>query len=450
MVLAGASIVAVAALVMGVTALEREDQGAGPGTSPPASEPPPTLEPTESLTITEDGTVVDGALVNGSITVRADNVTIMNTTVRYSGYHSIRVDPGAVGTKVLRSTIECGTERTNGLVFGNYLAEQVRTEGCRNAFMSDADNPADVVDSWIDGKPFEQRGTPTPTSTPTSTPSTTSTAAPTGPRAPVFDGRWPSPSSTGPRIVSTRVTGSMSSSAAGEVISAVTVNGRLTVRHDDVTVRDVTVNGTGSYMIQVVEKDDGTCPTNVRFEYVEVNGAAAAESDVPLYSPSCGYVFDHGYVHNVGRTSRLVKNTTISNSYVFSNRTGTSGAHRGAVGTNGGSNNQVLDNVLLCAGTGCSAAIPMYGDFAPVDGLLVRRNLLATTGGYCAYGGSLDSKPYPEGSDIRFIGNHFSTRLSERCGQYGPITGFENDVRGNQWSGNVWHESGRAIPAPLS
>ena len=258
---------------------------------------------------------------------------------------------------------------------------------------------------------------------------------------------WPSPSSTGPRASSTRTTGSLSSSKNGEVISRVTVNGNLTIRHDNVTVSDVVVNGTNTYMINVKRKANGSCPSNVRIEYTEVNGAHAAENDIPLYSP-CGYIFDHGYVHNVGRTSRLVQNTTVSNSYIFSNRTGSSGAHRGAVGTNGGSNNQIINNVLMCEGVGCSAAIPMYGDFAPVNGLLVQHNLLATTGSYCAYGGSVPSKPYPLGSNIRFIDNHFSTRYFSTCGRYGTVTGFDNGVRGNVWSGNVWQETGRAVSTP--
>lgn len=256
---------------------------------------------------------------------------------------------------------------------------------------------------------------------------------------------WPTPRSTGPRTAPTRTSGSLTSSRTGQVISGLTVNGRLTIRHDNVTVRDVIVNGTGTYMLQVLRTASGRCPTNVRIEYTEINGANASESDIPLYSPHCGYIFDHGHIHNVGRSSRLVNNTTISNSYIFSDRTGSSGSHRGAVGINGGSNNRIVNNVLMCQGTGCSAAIPMYGDFGPVDGLLVQHNLLATTGSYCAYGGSIDSKPYPNGSYIRFINNHFSTKYFNTCGRYGPISGFENGVRGNVWSGNIWHESGRAL-----
>lgn len=256
---------------------------------------------------------------------------------------------------------------------------------------------------------------------------------------------WPSPENTGPRTAPTSTRSSVTSSRNGQVISGITVNGRLTIKHDNVTVRDVIVNGRGTYMIQVVPTSSGRCPSNVRIVYTEINGANASESDIPLYSPRCGYTFDHGHIHNVGRASRVVNNTTISNSYIFSNRTGSSGSHRGAVGINGGSNNRIINNVLLCRGTGCSAAIPMYGDFGPVNGLLVQHNLLATTGSYCAYGGSLDSKPYPNGSGIQFIDNHFSTRYFSTCGRYGAVSGFEEGERSNVWRGNVWHESYRPV-----
>jgi hypothetical protein len=198
-------------------------------------------------------------------------------------------------------------------------------------------------------------------------------------------------------------------------------------------------------MITTADKSNGQCPVNVRFEYIEIDGAQAAENDIPIYS-SCGNMtVDHAYIHNVGRTSRLTNNMAVTNSYVFSNRTGDSGAHRGAVGTNGGSNNVIRNNVLRCQGRGCSAAIPNYGDFAPVENFLVEHNLISTTGGYCVYGGSLSGKPYPHGSNIDFINNHFSREFYSTCGQFGVVSGFANGVRGNEWRGNVWHETGQPI-----
>ena len=414
------------------------------------------------IELSKEGSVLDGADVNGPVMVTADRVKIINSRVRGSiivkadgvkikrttvvarDRRGIRVTRTADGTRVLRSRIVCKAPEASGIVPGNYVAKRVRVNGCRKAFGFSEKSPAKVRLSWIDGKPYDNLGnTSLPTSSPTASPTATPTTTPTPPGyAP-----WPSPSNTGPRVTPTAVTESLSSSEAGQVISGVTVNGRLTVQHDNVTVRDVTINGNDTYMLHITNKADGSCPTGVLVEYTEINGTNAAENDIPIYM-DCGAVFDHGYVHDVGRTSRLTDNGTVSNSYVVSNRTGGSGAHRGAVGTNGGSNNQIINNVLMCEGVGCSAAIPMYGDFAPVNGMLVQHNLLATTGGYCAYGGSVNSKPYPDGSNVRFIDNHFSTRFFPTCGKYGTVTSFDNGVRGNSWSGNVWHETGRSIGAP--
>lgn len=259
-------------------------------------------------------------------------------------------------------------------------------------------------------------------------------------------GPFPTPETTGPRTTAlTPVSGGLTSSYDGQVIENMEVTGRVTILHDNVTVRDTKINGTGTYMITTDQKANGECPVNAVFEYIEIDGTLAAENDIPIYS-SCGNMsVDHAYIHEVGRTSRLTRNMSVTNSYIFSSRTGGSGAHRGAVGTNGGSNFIVRNNVLRCAGTGCSAAIPNYGDFSPVENFLIEHNLISTTGGYCVYGGSLDAKPYPDASDVRFINNHFSTEFYPTCGQFGVVTGFENGVRGNVWSGNVWHESGQPI-----
>ncbi|HLT83555.1 MAG TPA: hypothetical protein VKZ83_04915, partial [Phototrophicaceae bacterium] len=76
------------------------------------------LTPSRSLTITEPGTVIDGLHVDGSIYVRADDVTIVNTKVSYGGYHSIRVDSGAKNVRIIDSTVECeNPKKTNGITF---------------------------------------------------------------------------------------------------------------------------------------------------------------------------------------------------------------------------------------------------------------------------------------------------------------------------------------------
>lgn len=287
----------------------------------------------------------------------------------------------------------------------------------------------------------------TQTPDPTPEPEPEPTPDPEPQPLPTF-GDFPTPETTGPRVPLSSLTPSsgITSTHDGQIIEFKDVTGNIRIKHDNVIVRDSRISFTSTYGLNVIKKADGSCPVGARFEYVEVDGRLAAESDIPIYSPGCPWVLDHAYVHNVGRSSRVVNDNVVSNSYILANRSGDSGSHRGAVGNNGGRNNQLINNVLICASErGCSAAIPMYGDFAPVDGMLVQRNLLATTGGYCAYGGSLSSKPYPHGSNIKFIDNHFSTRFNPNCGKYGHLAGFAGGVRGNEWRGNVWHETGQLI-----
>lgn len=312
--------------------------------------------------------------------------------------------------------------------------------------------------AWIVGGGQEGPDTSTGQPAAASVPSTVPEAAPatTAPdinSIPADDGvpavPFPTPDTTGPRVPysALEASGDITSSHDGQVIEKVDVTGNIRILHDDVTVRDARIRYTSTYGLNVRKRDDGSCPEGTVFEHVEVDGQLAPDNYIPVYSPGCGWTLDHAYVHDVGRVVRLVSNNTVTNSYILADRGGDSGAHRGAVGLNGGSNHIIRNNVLICdTPKGCSAALTMYGDTAPVEDVLVEHNLIAATAAYCAYGGSVDSKAFPEASEIRFVDNHFSTRFFDDCGRSGPITGFERDVRGNVWEGNVWHETGEVLP----
>ncbi|WP_152196824.1 right-handed parallel beta-helix repeat-containing protein [Georgenia subflava] len=234
-----------------------------------------TLTSSGTITITEPGTVIDGRHVNGSINVKADDVTIKNSKVTYGGYHSIRIFPGAEGTHIENTTVECVGARTNGIVFGNYTAVDVALEDCRNDFMFSSSSPAVIVDSSIDGGFFshaadeleeapelapEPDATPSlsPAPTPEPTPGETPVPAPTpapepAPGSEVSDGRFPDASSTGvPVGTSLTVSGSLKITEPGTVIDAVHVKGTITIAADDVTVRRSLVeSATPQYPIKV-------------------------------------------------------------------------------------------------------------------------------------------------------------------------------------------------------
>lgn len=292
----------------------------------------------------------------------------------------------------------------------------------------------------LGGCSIEPAAAPTPS--PDDPRATSSRATPASPSS----GGFPSVDSTGPRVSVAQMsthTGNLSTSADGQVIERMVINGNLTIRHNNVIVRDVLIRGVGRYMVHV-DNVDARCPSNVKVEYTEVDGSRVGPNQIPVYA-ECGATFDHLYVHGSGRGIRLVSNSVVSNSFVIAHRH-EGGMHRTAIGHNGGSNNTVYHNTLYCEGTNCSSAVSSYGDFAQVDGFRLENNLLATTAYYCVYGGSGPvggSNAFPHGSNVKIINNHFSTIYAADCGQSAPINtaSFANGVRGNECHGNVWHES---------
>ena len=80
-----------------------------------------------------------------------------------------------------------------------------------------------------------------------------------------------------------------------------------------------------------------------------------------------------------------------------------------------GQNATIRHNTIACDApdvppdAGCSAGLTGYGDFGPVRNNLIDNNyFVATTGGFCAYGGSSPGKPYSnQTSGIVFRNNVF-------------------------------------------
>lgn len=138
------------------------------------------------------------------------------------------------------------------------------------------------------------------------------------------------------------------------------------------------------------------------------------------------------HIHGIGRSSNLVSNVHIESSYVT------------GIGSNGGSGFTIVHNSITCSG--CSAALWLWTDFAPIDDVLVERNLFNTTGSYCTYAGTDQDSEHPPATNVRYLDNRFGTDLEPDCGRHGPVTSW-GDGGGNQWQGNEWADgSGPVIP----
>ena len=330
------------------------------------------------------------------------------------------------------------------------------TQPTDKAAKNSEDAPAATAKKETQAKP----SSPKPVTTPPP-PSTSAAPSPSSPapassesgctQAGTGQGGYPLPNlvgranecNTGPRYACTTTQGTLVTSYHGQVIDRVCINGTLEIRHNNVTVRDVLVMGTGSYSLDIGQ-NTAICPSNLRVEYTEINMTNAGNMDWGIYQRCAGgHVFDHITVLYAGRGMMTYGNLTLNQSYIYSNRTET-GAHRTAFSTHGGTNFTITGNTLICVNTGCSSSLNIYSDYAPATNVLIQGNLVAG-GSICMRGGETHAYA-TQTRDIRVLNNRFSTVYAPECGTLQAFAQFDESAPGNVRSGNVYYESGLPIP----
>jgi hypothetical protein len=81
----------------------------------------------------------------------------------------------------------------------------------------------------------------------------------------------------------------------------------------------------------------------------------------------------------------------------------------------------------------------LFATDGPYANVTVARNVLAG-GSRALVGGQA-----PGSHDIRVLDNKFSRMYYPTCGSDGPVSAFDAAEPGNQWSGNVWADTGLPI-----
>ena len=267
---------------------------------------------------------------------------------------------------------------------------------------------------------------PAPTPTPTPTPSTgfptaATTGVPSGTSLSAY---------TGPCRITT----------ANTVIDAKTVNCDLQIATTGVKITRSQINGT------VYNSGNGS------FSISDSRINMGAEMGTGIGDAN----FTATRVHITGgnRSVNCYIDCTIEDSYVHGQFRDASGqAHESGIRM--GSGSVIRGNTIACDApdvapdAGCSAALTGYGDFAVVQNNTIDGNLfVAGSGGYCTYGGSTPGKPYSVGTrDIKFTNNVWERGSNGKCGSYGPITAFDSNAPGNQWSNNTWDDGTAVRPA---
>ncbi len=236
--------------------------------------------------------------------------------------------------------------------------------------------------------------------------------------------------------------GSITTSANGQVIENVHCTGIIRIQHSNVIVRNVymTFGPTteGAYWIRTEFSGN---VGNILVENVEIdapplsNGIRTIAMNFPGVN-SGGIRIRRAYVHGVGSGPRFYNNCHID-SVVQANFYAGSSSHRSGIGNNGGAHCSITRCRLECIGTQSSAAISLYGDNALADDHLFQDNLLIAGDGYIAYGGSVSSKAFPQGRNVRYLRNKFRFQAPYSGPLYGALTAF-NTNDGCVSSGNTW------------
>jgi hypothetical protein len=282
------------------------------------------------VVITKDGTVVDGRQIAGYLQVKANNVTIKNSVVRYGGSAAIRVFDGFAGTRIEETKIYCLTPETDGIVSGNYVARQVGIFGCRRGFTYSAAAPATITGSTWNGEAVTTEAAESGSGT---APRANSGTAAAG----VIPTSFPGAANTGvPPGTALKASGSIVVARTGQVISGLNIKGCVTVTAPNVIIRKSRITCGLNYSIL-----NRGAASNLLVEDVEIDGMGKNGAAVCCTS----YTLRRVDITNVLDGPRLGNNTVVLDSWIH-HLTRVPGSHNDAMQTTGASNIVVRGNSL--------------------------------------------------------------------------------------------------------
>ncbi|MCC2594611.1 hypothetical protein LKO27_14495 [Tessaracoccus sp. OS52] len=259
---------------------------------------------------------------------------------------------------------------------------------------------------------------------------------------PASTGAWPNASNTGvpAGVTLSPYTGPLTITAPGTVIKNKVVTGTLRIQAANVQIVNTRINGS-------VDLRD---PRNTTHSFTITDSEVHIGDNLNTGLMRGNFKANRVEVTGGRRSMYCQYNCVIENSWVHS-QGGDPGGDAHFSGIRMEQNGVFRHNTITCeaqrgSGTGCSAGLTGYGDFAPVQNNLVENNYFYGGGGgrstVCAYGGSSGddgSKPYGhQARDIRFVGNVFEKGDNGHCGNLGTIKSFDPSRPGNVWSGNTW------------
>jgi hypothetical protein len=221
-------------------------------------------------------------------------------------------------------------------------------------------------------------------------------------------------------------------------------NGDVSVQASNVHITRSRINGQVSAGSGFAGQQTGLVISDTT---IDCRCQSQSDDDTPSGILEANYTLIRVDLFNAGHGAAVKSNVVIQDSYIH-DLGGPTAAHKNGIFSGDGTNVLIRHNTIECAdgGHGCSAAIGLFDDFDDVSYYTIDNNLLNTDGAYCFFGSGGPSKQYVS-HHITFTNNHFGRKFRKNCGFYGPVVYFDKSKPGMVWSGNVWDDTGKPVPA---
>jgi hypothetical protein len=229
----------------------------------------------------------------------------------------------------------------------------------------------------------------------------------------------------------------------GAVLEDLSMSLNLDVSASNVTIKHVRIVVTGnSFGVSLRHTHNVTIEdSEIYSPFADANRLMLGVTDI--YGDSNGTVVQR---NNIWHTSTGVQIYAglVQDNYIHDSGF-RDGDHTNGTTANGGTALLILRHNTVFNAREQTDAISLFEDFGVEANKIIDNNLVAG-GGYSIYGGQNPGGPMT--FNIQITNNRFSQIYFAHGGHWGYATAFNVGAPGNVWSGNVWDNTGRTIPAP--
>jgi Right handed beta helix region len=203
------------------------------------------------------------------------------------------------------------------------------------------------------------------------------------------------------------------------------------VSASNVTLQNVRVLPTDNSIYGIQQQPSAP---NLTVRDSEIIAIANAPTQYGISQSVAGLTVSRVLIRNVDSGIHLgAGSVTVTNSRI-DQLTGTGPV---GIGSNGDTPNLNFSNNTILVNSDAGEAIALLD--GPYQGVIIDGNVLAG-GGFALLAGAQANS-----NNIKITNNRFSRMYYPNCGFTGPVDNYDPSEPGNQWSGNVWADTGQPV-----